>query len=153
MTKPADRVPERLKREVARRARDRCEYCLTPIWYSSDPFVVEHIRPRSLGGATTLANLALACHGCNGHKYNKTQAIDPESKELVPLYNPREQAWREHFFWSDEKTLLLGKTPTGRATVDDLDLNRSGVVNLRRMLLISREHPPQDTVEDGMETL
>jgi hypothetical protein len=41
-----------------------------------------------------------------------------------------------------DTTLIVGKTPTGRVTVSLLKLNRSGAVNLRRMLRASREHPP-----------
>jgi len=59
-------------------------------------FSVEHIEPLHLGGATTLDNLALACQGCDNHKYTKTEGRDPVSGDSVPLFNPRQQRWREH---------------------------------------------------------
>jgi hypothetical protein len=38
--------------------------------------------------------------------------------------------------------LIVGKTPTGRVTVRLLKMNRSGLVNLRRILERSGDHPP-----------
>jgi 5-methylcytosine-specific restriction endonuclease McrA len=35
---------------------------------------VEHILARTKGGTTTSDNLALACQGCNNHKYDKMEA-------------------------------------------------------------------------------
>jgi hypothetical protein len=40
---------------------------------------------------------------------------------------------------------MIGLTPTGRATIAAMDLNRFGVVNLRRLLLLINEHPPKHT--------
>ncbi len=56
-------------------------------------------------------NLALSCHGCNGHKHAKTEALDPVIREHVPLFHPRQQQWREHFESSDDFTLIIGLTP------------------------------------------
>jgi hypothetical protein len=78
------------------------------------------------------------------HKYTKTSGLDPRSGERVALYNPRQQRWSEHFAWSADYTLILGLTPTGRATVETLHLNRVGLVNLRRVLFAVGEHPPPD---------
>jgi hypothetical protein len=36
----------------------------------------------------------------------------------------------------------VGITPTGRATIDALNLNRSGVKNIRRLLVMADLHPP-----------
>jgi hypothetical protein len=41
---------------------------------------------------------------------------------------------------------VIGLTPTGRATVNELNLNRSGLINLRRVLFACGEHPPSDTL-------
>ena len=133
-----------LREEVASRARSRCEYCLSLNSYSTSVFAVEHIFPSSKGGRTTLDNLALSCQGCNNFKYNKTEALDPITGKQVPLYNPRRDQWDEHFSWGEEYTLVIGKTPTGRATVETLQLNREGVVNLRQLLHSIGKHPPTD---------
>ncbi|HMV48639.1 MAG TPA: hypothetical protein PLD20_20395 [Blastocatellia bacterium] len=34
-------------------------------------------------------------------------------------------------------------SPAGRATIRALDLNRKGVIRLRRLLLLDHEHPPK----------
>ncbi len=130
------------KREVTRRAQGYCEYCRSPMHFSMNPFSVEHIIPLSLGGKTEPDNLALSCQGCNNHKYNKTTGYDPVSAEAVPIYNARQQVWKEHFAWSRDFTLVIGLTPTGRATVEELQLNRKGVVSLCRILYAAGEHPP-----------
>lgn len=107
-------------------------------------FSVEHIVPREKGGNTASENLALACQGCNGHKHTKVGGRDPINKENVPLFHPRRQLWRDHFAWDHTGTLILGLTPTGRATVEALKLNREALVNLRRALRMLGNHPPPE---------
>lgn len=138
------RVNEQLRARVAARAGDRCEYCLSPARYATQRLSVEHASPRVRGGTNAFENLALSCQGCNNHKYNHVTALDPVSGELVPLYNPRQHRWAEHFAWSADALLIVGMSPTGRATVDMLLLNRPGVVNLRRLLIAFNEHPPAE---------
>src|SRR5262249_45320693 len=74
---------------------------------------------------------------------------DSVSGEQVPLFHPRKHRWRDHFAWSEDGTEVLGLTPTGRATVVALHLNREGLLNLRRLLFAAGEHPPP---EPGSET-
>jgi len=96
------RVPRSMRRAVAGRARGHCEYCRAPDTFSSDLFEVEHIHPRSPGGPTALENLAWAGGGCNLFKANRTEAIDPQSGNAVQLYNPRTDAWDDHFEWTND---------------------------------------------------
>jgi hypothetical protein len=110
--------------------------------YSPAPFSAEHIQPRSRGGSHELSNLAYSCQGCNNRKYTSTEAVDPATGEAAPLYHPRRHLWSDHFAWEEDSTWVLGLTPTGRATVDRLHLNRWEVVNLRRLLRLIGEHPP-----------
>lgn len=121
-----------LRRDVEARAQGRCEYCQSPAKYATQTFALEHIIPRSQGGQTTPENLALACQGCNNHKYNKTTARDPVTKQVVNLFHPRQQYWREHFAWNETYELVVGLTAAGRATVETLKLNRTELVNLRK---------------------
>ena len=102
---------------------------------------MEHITPRSKGGTNDSDNLANACQGCNNHKFVSTEAVDPLTGEFVPLYHPRRDHWLDHFGWDEDYTLVVGLTPTGRATVEKLKLNRKGVVNLRRLLHERGLHP------------
>lgn len=139
---PESRVTAQQKKVVAERAHGCCEYCRSQVRFAIQPFSIEHIIPRSAGGETVLDNLALSCQGCNNHKNNKTEGRDPVSADTVPLYHPRKQPWSNHFAWNDDFTLIIGLTPTGRSTVEALQLNREGVVNLRRVLYAIGEHPP-----------
>jgi len=133
------------QRQVIERARGRCEYCKSVMDYTSQSFVMEHIIPISENGETSLNNLALACGGCNGHKYTKVSAMDPVSQVEVPLYHPRQQAWQDHFAWSADYLQMIGLTEIGRATVHALKLNRPGIVNMRRLLLLAGLHPPDES--------
>lgn len=110
-------------------------------------FAVEHIIPLQAGGKNVLENLALACEGCNSHKHTKIQAIDPISGKFTSLFHPRQHRWLEHFRWSDDSTKIFGLTPTGRATIEALQMNRKGLVNLRRVLYAMGEHPPEEPLE------
>lgn len=139
---PEQRVTARQRRTVIERAKGCCEYCRSQARFATQPFAVEHIIPRYAKGKTRLDNLALSCFGCNSYKHIKTQAIDPETEQEVPLFHPRQHIWAEHFTWDASFTLIIGQTPTGRATVEALKLNRPEVVNLRRVLYLVDEHPP-----------
>jgi hypothetical protein len=134
---------ERLRKFVHERAKGCCEYCMSPVEYSSDPFSIEHIIPRSKGGSDEENNLAFSCQGCNGRKYNYILAIDPLTDILTPLFHPREDVWSDHFIWNESFTQLIALTPTGRATIERLQLNRRAVVNLRKLLVMVGAHPPQ----------
>jgi hypothetical protein len=145
---PERGITTRERQFVMDRADGRCEYCLSPAAYSPDPFAVEHIVPRSRGGSHRLTNLAYSCQGCNSYKYTSTEAVDPVSGDRVPLYNPRRHAWRDNFAWNEDFTEILGRTPIGRATIVRLDLNRTEVMNLRRLLVLADLYPPKDTLQE-----
>jgi hypothetical protein len=139
---PDFRVRGKKRDVVFTRANHRCEYCQTPIQYAIQPFVVEHILPVVYGGTSDLDNLACACGGCNGHKYDKTDAPDPAENLTQPLFNPRINEWQEHFTWNADFTQIIGLSAIGRATVIALHLNRAGLVNIRRLMVLGGEHPP-----------
>jgi len=102
MAKP--RITARQKKAIVERARGCCEYCRSQARFAMQPFSVEHIIPQSQGGQNKLDNLALSCQGCNNHKYTKTEGRDPVSGDIVPLFHPRRQRWRDHFVWNDDFT-------------------------------------------------
>ena len=133
--------PAIVRQTVFLRAGGCCEYCASQAKFSPDSFSIEHIFPRSVGIIDDLDNLALSCQGCNNRKYIHTTAPDPITGELVALFHPRRQRWAGHFAWSDDFSLVIGLTPTGRATIEKLKLNRQSVVNLRRVLRDSGKHP------------
>lgn len=51
----------------------------------------------------------------------------------------------DHLRWSADLTRIEGKTPLGRATIEVLRLNRTGIVNLRRVLTAGGLHPPHES--------
>ena len=137
-----ERVTAKIRQAVAKRANGYCEFCVCLDCFSPQPFSVDHIFPKIKGGKTVLENLALICQGCNNHKYDKVEGFDVELKQVSPLYHPRQQVWAEHFTWSPDWQEIVGLTSTGRATIAALQLNRDRVVNLRRVLLVTGDHPP-----------
>ncbi|HEU0184148.1 MAG TPA: HNH endonuclease signature motif containing protein [Blastocatellia bacterium] len=141
---PKERAAAAQRRKILVRAKWRCEYCGVPEPFVPDPFAVEHIIPSSKGGKTRLNNLASACLACNGRKYNKVAGLDPLTQELAPLFNPRKQRWQDHFTWSKDGLLIVGLTPTGRATVETLKVNQQKIVNLRRILVLAGLRPPKE---------
>jgi hypothetical protein len=140
---PKIRISKSMRQAVTDRAKGCCEYCVGQQDYSMDTFSIEHTWPRSKGGTNAFDNLALSCQGCNSCKHTYTEAIDPETNQTAPLYNPRQDQWQQHFTWSEDYTLILGLTPTGRATVELLQLNRLGNQNLRQVLYLTGYHPPK----------
>lgn len=87
-----------------------------------------------------MENTCLACAHCNGAKSSNATGYDPETDDLVPLFNPRKDEWEEHFFW--EGPLLVGKTPVGRATIDVLNINEPICVDQRAYLMEAGIFPP-----------
>ena len=130
-----------LRDEVALRAGDRCEYCGLSQVGQEATFHIDHVVPRAARGPTTAENLALACVSCSLRKSARQTAPDPESARDVPLFNPRTQFWAEHFCWSGEKIVPL--SPTGRATVAALALNRPLILAIRREEAARGRHPPE----------
>jgi len=59
-------------------------------------------------------------------------SFDPETEALVPLFNPRTQAWHEHFALDD--VIVVGLTPIGRATVRLLHMNTADRLKVRAVL-------------------
>lgn len=136
-------VPAELRRQVRGWFLDRCAYCRTPEALIVSTFEVEHIIPRSAHGETVFANLCLACPTCNRCKANRTAAVDPETQEEVTLYHPHRDDWSAHFDWSDDGTQIVARTPTGRATIAALRMNRPQLIRMRRMWVVMNQFPPE----------
>ena len=105
---------------------------------------IDHIVLQSLGGLTEEENLWLACSLCNDHKSDRFAALDPLTGDVVRLFNPRNQVWREHFVWAEAGDRMVGLTPEGRATVVALNLNRPSLVGARQAWVSVGWHPPKD---------
>lgn len=133
-----------LRQHVAEFSDYRCGYCRTS-QHVIGPFLeIDHIVPVSKGGTTDEVNLILACPHCNGHKSDRMTVPDPESGEFVALFNPRMEAWNDHFQWQQDGALIAGLTAIGRAPVIALAMNHPDLVTVRRLWIEAGWHPLQD---------
>jgi len=87
-----------------------------------------------MAAAMTPARGSWACTQCNLHKGTNFASIDPDTGDRVSLFNPRQDAWHEHFALGEDAH-LVGLTPVGRATVKLLDMNGLPQLDLRRELI------------------
>jgi hypothetical protein len=136
-------ISEAVRARVRQRADNRCEYCLSPQALVMGRLQIDHVLPLAKGGSNAEDNLCLACELCNQYKWTKTEASDPQTGETVPLFNPRNQAWHEHFVWSEDGVEVFGKSDCGRATIVALRLNNPLAKAVRRNWVKAGWHPPR----------
>jgi hypothetical protein len=124
-----------IRRAVRERATNRCEYCQLPQAAVDATFHVDHIIAQQHVDQTDddPSGLALACDRCNFCKATNLSSIDPDTGEMVRLFNPRQDAWDEHFALDGLR--IVGLTPTGRATARLLQMNARHRMELRKWLL------------------
>lgn len=135
-------IPVELRRQVAERAKGYCAYCRSVEHLMGITFEVDHIIPEASGGRTVLENLCLSCPVCNRAKAKRLLATDPVTQELVPLFHPLQEEWHDHFQWIENGNQLLGLTPSGRATINALRMNRDAIIQLRHYWGVLGLHPP-----------
>ena len=111
-----------------------------PQVYDELPFEIDHVVAEQHGGKTVASNLALACFADNHHKGPNLAGIDPRTRKRTWLFNPRRHRWDRHFRWDGAH--LVGRTPTGRATVEVLGMNLAHRVMLREELMAAGRFPP-----------
>ena len=135
-------IPQTVQNEVRARANSLCEYCHASERWQYVAFTVDHVTPISRGGTDEMGNLALACFACNRRKSNYATGFDPVTSTEVPLFNPRLDAWNDHFMWSAEGLIVIGLTPVGRATIERLQFNRERSIYVRAADVEVGRHPP-----------
>ncbi|HMV50179.1 MAG TPA: HNH endonuclease signature motif containing protein [Blastocatellia bacterium] len=126
---------------VAERANYRCEYCRAPEQAFNLHFEVEHITPKSRGGAEDESNFALACAACNVFKSNFVSAPDWLTRSEAALFHPRRQAWEDHFKVNRVTGEVEGLTATGRATISCLRINSPEQLRSRRLWMALKLFP------------
>jgi 5-methylcytosine-specific restriction endonuclease McrA len=111
-----DRLPKQQvhlnRRNVLARDEHICQYCGRH--YPTNQLSLDHIMPRSRGGATTWENVVCACLKCNIHKGGRTpqearmklvrKPTRPKRNPLIvmKLNNPKYESWRnwmEGVYW------------------------------------------------------
>lgn len=122
-----------LTQHVRDRAAGRCEYCHLPQAGSNIPFEIDHIVSRKHRGRTVAGNLALACWYCNSFKGSDLSGIDPATRTLTRLFNPRLHKWDWHFRY--DGPVLIGRTAIGRTTIRVLQINCAPALTLRESLI------------------
>ena len=127
-------MDESLSKMVRKRAGNTCEYCRMPArFYPTIPFPLDHVISRQHGGPTIPSNLALSCLHDNCHKGPNIAGIDPLTRKLTKLFNPRRHKWERHFRW--DGPYLIGRTAIGRTTIVVLAMNDRDVIRVRRSLI------------------
>lgn len=136
-------IPATLREQVLSQAGGLCACCCRAEALLGVTFEIDHIVPLSARGETTADNLCVSCPTCNRQKGVRQTAPDPVSGEEVSLFHPLAQAWGDHFAWSEDGATLIGLTPSGRATVALLRMNRPVLVQMRRYWVALGLHPPR----------
>jgi len=114
-------IPADLRRTAIDRAGGACEYCRIR---ESDTFLgfqIDHVISEKHGGETVEANLAVACTYCNRFKGTDVGSVIKSTGEFTRFFNPRIDAWDDHFRWNG--LLIIAKTPIGEGTSTILKFN------------------------------
>jgi hypothetical protein len=125
-------IAAELRRFIVARAEGICEYCLiaeTDTFYGCE---ADHIISEKHGGATDADNLANACMLCNQAKGSDVGSIHRESNNFVRFFNPRTDAWADHFALVEDR--IEGTTPIGIVTAKILGFNMADRVAERAIL-------------------
>jgi|SRR5947209_7522504 len=122
-----------LRSQVRERARARCEYCLVPDFPSFFAHETDHIIAEQHGGEAIPENPAFSCMQCNRAKGTNIASVDPATRQPVFLFNPRRDAWAEHF--ELEGASIVGFERNGRATASLLKFNERERLGFRALLL------------------
>jgi hypothetical protein len=132
------KIPAELRTFVVQRANLRCEYCLIHQDDAAFSHEVDHVISRQHGGETVQNNLAFACMVCNRYKGANIGSV-AASGIFVPLFNPRESTWAEHFRLNG--AIIEPLDVIGEVTARVLRLNAAERVVRRSILQQLRRYP------------
>ena len=101
------------RRNVAKRDHHTCQYCGAQP--GAEAITIDHVVPRSQGGASSWTNCVAACVACNARKADRTpeqagmklrrRPVRPEWKPLYAAQGVRVESWAR--FLPHEPALLL----------------------------------------------
>jgi hypothetical protein len=132
-------IPVELRQLVVERANGKCEYCLIDQHETLIPHQPDHIIAEQHGGETIAENLALACIDCNRAKGPNIASIAAVSRQLTPLYHPRQDNWSDHF--TLEGAYIRPLSSVGQVTAALLRFNDRRRVEIRELLLEDGRYP------------
>ena len=131
-----------LRRLVAARADNLCEYCLLhedDILFGGE---VDHIISEKHGGLTREDNLAYACFSCNRNKGSDIASLTPETSILVRFFAPRQDLWHQHFYLDEPNGMtIVPLTEISEATARIFSFNEPDRLLERRALQIVQRYP------------
>jgi len=131
-----------LRRLVASRADNLCEYCLL---HEEDTFFgceVDHIISEKHAGLTIESNLAYACFACNRNKGSDISSLQPDTGELIRFYHPRFDYWHEHFpLEMSEGIFIIAVSDIGEATARIFGFNAAERLLERQALQVTGRYP------------
>jgi 5-methylcytosine-specific restriction endonuclease McrA len=114
-----DRLPSAAvtfsRRNVAKRDHHTCQYCgAQPGW---EQITVDHVLPRSQGGASSWTNCVAGCVACNARKADRTpdqagmhlrrRPARPSWKPLYSVHGTRISSWSRFLSEQPEPALAL----------------------------------------------
>lgn len=124
-------IPNALRKLVAERADNRCEYCKIREEDAFFSFEIDHVISLKHGGETTSENLAYSCFACNNCKGSDVGTALLPDRTFVRLFDPRNDDWEEHFKLEDG--VIIARTKIAQATVKVLKLNDVNRIVERRL--------------------
>jgi 5-methylcytosine-specific restriction endonuclease McrA len=126
-------ISSNLRDFIAKRAKNRCEYCLISDEFSYFSFHIEHIISLKHGGKSQKENLAYACPICNCNKGTDLGTFLDDSTKIIRFFNPRIDNWKDHFVL-EKSGLIRSNTEIGAATIKIFDLNHIDSIIERKEL-------------------
>jgi 5-methylcytosine-specific restriction endonuclease McrA len=91
------------RRNIFKRDHYACQYCgMQP---GTDELTIDHVNPRSRGGASTWENCVLACVSCNKKKADRT----PDEAHMRLKHKPVRPDWRPLYAAHDVRIASWGK--------------------------------------------
>ena len=142
-------IPPSTRARVREQSGDLCGYCHAPqriVWGTLE---LDHLVPSSRGGSNAEVNLWTACSICNSFKSDHESVVDPETGQITPIFNPRIDSWNDHFRWDFDGARILGRTPTGRGTIQALQMNADHHVQLRELWVSVGWFPPEQDLRQS----
>ncbi len=133
------KIPERIRKLTAERAKFICEYCQLPDLGAGISFHADHVLASKHGGLTVLENLAYCCPECNLYKGTDFATFLSGNENAIRFFSPRTDQWHEHFENIDG--LILSRSEIGQATVNIFRMNNLSRVFTRQQLMAAGLYP------------
>jgi 5-methylcytosine-specific restriction endonuclease McrA len=98
------------RKNILLRDRNTCQYC--GVILAASDLTLDHVLPRSRGGASTWENLVACCHACNHDKGNRLPneagmklMREPRpfnlhtSRHIMRMMGRSDDKWRKYLFY------------------------------------------------------